>query len=130
MLHGVGTFIFQVETIKYLPSEAYVRYGLDDRATPADFVQSRYAGDTRGHTADPSQWEQVFAVCDFAGDELRELRLYPIELGFRKPRSQRGRPAIVQGAPAERIIGRVRSLSSRYGTRVELRDGIGVVVPQ
>jgi poly-gamma-glutamate synthesis protein (capsule biosynthesis protein) len=130
MLHGVGTFIFQVETIKYLPSEAYERYGLDDRATPADFVQSRYAGDTRGHTADPSQWEQVFAVCDFAGDELRELRLYPIELGFRKPRSQRGRPAIVQGAPAERIIGRVRSLSSRYGTRVELRDGIGVVVPQ
>jgi poly-gamma-glutamate synthesis protein (capsule biosynthesis protein) len=130
MLHGVGTFIFQVETIKYLPAEAYERYELGDRATPADFVQHRYRGDTRGHTADPSQWEQVFAVCDFAGEDLSELRLYPIELGFRRSRSQRGRPLMADDQLGKQIIGRVRDLSAKYGTMVDFRDGIGVVMPR
>ena len=47
MLHGIGTFIFQIETMKYLPAEAYQRYGLGDRATPADFIcalPGRHAG--------------------------------------------------------------------------------------
>src|SRR5215470_13853094 len=65
MLHGVGTFIFQIETMKYLPAEAYERYDLGDRATPADFIAARYQDDTRGHAGDPLQWEQMFAVCDF-----------------------------------------------------------------
>ncbi len=130
MLHGIGTFIFQVETIKYLPAEAYERYDLGDRATPADFVQSRYQGDTRGHTADPSQWEQVFAVCDFLGDDLSEVRLYPIDLGCKRARSQRGRPLLADEQVAKRIIGRVQALSAKYGTTVSLRDGIGIVKPR
>ena len=46
MLHGIGAFIFQVETMRFLPAEAYERYDLSDRATPADFIQARYQGDT------------------------------------------------------------------------------------
>jgi hypothetical protein len=53
MLHGVGTFIFQIETMKYLPAEAYERYDLGDRATAADFVDARYQGGTKGHAGDP-----------------------------------------------------------------------------
>jgi poly-gamma-glutamate synthesis protein (capsule biosynthesis protein) len=56
MLHGIGAFIFQVETMKFLPAEAYERYRLGDRATPADFIAARYQGDTRGHAADPLQY--------------------------------------------------------------------------
>ena len=41
MLHGVGTFIFQIETMKYLPAEAYERYDLGERATPGDFIEAR-----------------------------------------------------------------------------------------
>lgn len=127
VFHGLGTFIFQLETVEFLPSEAYERYHLDDRATPADFLGTRYADDSRGHTADPRQWEQFFAVCDFAEQELKEVRLYPLELGFRTPRSQRGRPLLAEGETAERIISRVAELSRCYGTHVEFRDGIGVI---
>jgi poly-gamma-glutamate capsule biosynthesis protein CapA/YwtB (metallophosphatase superfamily) len=127
IFHGLGTFVFQLETLRYLPAEAYERYDLGERATPADFVRARYADDTRGHTADPMQWEQVFAVCDFAGDALREIRLYPLELGYRLPRSQRGRPLLATGEAAERVIGRVAELSRRYGTHVAYRDGVGVI---
>jgi poly-gamma-glutamate synthesis protein (capsule biosynthesis protein) len=129
IFHSLGTFVFHLEKPRFLPHEAYERYGLGERATPADFVAARYADDTRGHAGDPTQWEQVFAVCDFAGDAVREIRLYPIELGFQRPRSQRGRPLRAEPAAAQRILERVARLSKKYGTVVECCDGIGVIRP-
>jgi hypothetical protein len=102
MLHGVGTFVFQIETMKYLPAEAYQRYGLDDRATPADFIAARYQDDTLGHAADSAQWEQMFAVCEFSGDDLAGLRLYPIDLGHQRPHGPRPSDA---GGPGSRRSG-------------------------
>jgi poly-gamma-glutamate synthesis protein (capsule biosynthesis protein) len=127
LLHGVGTFIFQIELMKYLPAEAYERYDLGERATPADFVEARYQGDTKGHAGDPLQWEQAFAVCDFVGDRLAEIRIYPIDLGHQRPRTQRGRPVPAQGEMADRILKRIQRLSAKYGTKVDIRDAIGIV---
>ena len=127
LLHGVGTFIFQIETMKYLPAEAYERYNLGDRATPADFIDTRYGHGTKGHAGDPLQWEQVFSVCDFEGDRLSEIRIYPIDLGHKRPRSQRGRPVPAQGEMAQRILSRIQKLSAKYDTKVDIRDGVGVV---
>jgi poly-gamma-glutamate capsule biosynthesis protein CapA/YwtB (metallophosphatase superfamily) len=127
LLHGLGTFVFQVEAARYLPAEAYERYGLGERATPADFTEARYQGGTRGHAGDPLQWEQVFATCSFAGTELRDIRLYPIDLGFGRPRTQRGRPILADAETGERILRRVQRLSAKYGSAVEIEDAIGVV---
>ena len=127
MLHGVGTFVFQIETMKYLPAEAYQRYGLDDRATPADFIAARYKDDTVGHAADAAQWEQMFAMCEFSGDNLVSLRLHPIDLGHQRPRTSRGRPMLADRVVADRVLARVERLSSKYGTRIDRREGLGVV---
>ncbi len=61
----------------------------DDRATPADFgnIAARYKDDTLGPAAGPAQWEQMFAVCEFSGDNLASLRLHPIDLGHQRPRT-------------------------------------------
>lgn len=127
IFHGLGAFVFEIETLRTIAPTNYERYGLDERATPADYVRARYANDTRGHTADPLQWEQLFAVCEFAGRELKTIRLHPLDLGFRRPRSQRGRPVLAGPEIAERVIARVARLSARYGTRIAYRDGAGVV---
>jgi poly-gamma-glutamate capsule biosynthesis protein CapA/YwtB (metallophosphatase superfamily) len=127
MLHGIGTFVFQIETMKYLPAEAYQRYRLDERATPADFIAARYQDDTLGHAADPAQWEQMFAICEFSGDDLAGLQLYPIDLGHQRPRTGRGRPILADQVVADRVLARVERLSAKYGTRIERRDGIGIV---
>jgi poly-gamma-glutamate synthesis protein (capsule biosynthesis protein) len=63
----------------------------------------------------------------FDGDALDELRLYPIELGWKKTRSQRGRPMLARGELADKIIGIMAELSEPYGTEVLNRDGVGVV---
>jgi poly-gamma-glutamate synthesis protein (capsule biosynthesis protein) len=127
LLHGVGTFVFQIELMKYLPAEAYERYDLDERATPADFIEARYQGGTRGHAGDPVQWEQAFVMCDFVEEQLVEIRIYPIDLGHKRPRSQRGRPLPAKGETADRILKRIQRLSAKYGTNVEINEGIGVV---
>lgn len=129
LFHGLGTFIFELETIQNLPAEAYERFDLDDRATPRDFIRGRYRQDTVGHTSDPLQWRQMVATCDFVRGELRGIKLYPIDLGFNSPRSQRGRPMIVEGDMAVEIIERVAALSEMYGTKVTFTDGIGVIQP-
>jgi poly-gamma-glutamate synthesis protein (capsule biosynthesis protein) len=127
LLHGVGTFIFQIELMRYRPAEAYERYDLGERATPADFIEARYQDGSKGHAGDPLQWEQAFAICDFVGDRLAEIRIHPIDLGHGRPRPQRGRPVPAQGEMADRILKRIQRLSAKYGTKVEIHDGIGVV---
>jgi poly-gamma-glutamate capsule biosynthesis protein CapA/YwtB (metallophosphatase superfamily) len=130
IFYSLGAFIFEIETQRFLPEEAYERYGLGERATPADFLARRYADDTRGHTGDPAFWRQICAVCDYTAAGLKQIRLYPVELGYGKPRTQRGRPLLAEAAVGEAIIERVARLSRRYGTEVVYRDGIGVIEVQ
>jgi poly-gamma-glutamate capsule biosynthesis protein CapA/YwtB (metallophosphatase superfamily) len=129
IFYGLGIFIFQLETVRYLPEEAYERYGLGIDATPFDFSNTRYAGDTRGHPADPLQWEQAFFECDFTRQGLAEIRIHPIELGFGRPRYQRGRPMIAGPAVAERVLDRITEISKKYGTVIDRRNDIGVIHP-
>jgi poly-gamma-glutamate synthesis protein (capsule biosynthesis protein) len=129
LFHGLGTFIFQVETVKYLPSECYERYGLGDQATPSDYVDRHYRGGSRGHTGEATQWEQMFAVVDYDGDRLHEIRLYPIDLGFNSPPSQRGRPMLADPATGARILKRLQRLSAPLGTVVRIESGVGIITP-
>jgi poly-gamma-glutamate capsule biosynthesis protein CapA/YwtB (metallophosphatase superfamily) len=128
ILHGLGTFVFQLETVRFLPQEAYDRYGLGTEASPADFIEARYQGDTRGHTADRAQWEQALSICRFEGGALRAITLHPLDLGFRQARTRRGRPVLAEGEVAARVIGRVTELCARYGVRVEERGGVATVL--
>ena len=108
--------------MKYLPAEAYERYDLGDRATPADFIEARYQGGTRASWRSPAMGTG-FAVCDFVGERLAEIRIHPIDLGHKRPRTQRGRPVPAKGEMADRILNRIQRLSAKYGTKVEITTG-------
>jgi poly-gamma-glutamate capsule biosynthesis protein CapA/YwtB (metallophosphatase superfamily) len=128
VFYSLGSFVFQLETIRYLPQEAYDRYGLDHMATPVDFVKARYQNDTVGHPADPLQWQQICAVCHYRAGMVKEIALYPLDLGHGRPRSQRGRPLIADEELGEKIIGRVARLSRRLGTEVSFAKGQGLII--
>jgi poly-gamma-glutamate capsule biosynthesis protein CapA/YwtB (metallophosphatase superfamily) len=127
IFYSVGNFIFQNETVGFFPADAYERFDLDLRATPSDFLDARTAGGKKGHPAEPAYWENMFAVCEFAERELKEIRIYPIDQGFGRPRPQRGRPLLAEGEVAKRVLDRVARLSKRYGTEVAVRNGVGVI---
>jgi poly-gamma-glutamate synthesis protein (capsule biosynthesis protein) len=64
---------------------------------------------------------------EYKGDRLRELKLYPIELGQGKPRSQRGRPVLADEKMGATILGVVKKLSEPYGTEITVEGNVGVV---
>ncbi len=127
IFYSVGNFIFQNETVGFFPADAYERFDLDLRATPSDFLDARTAGGKKGHPAEPAYWENMFAICEFAERKLKEIRIYPIDQGFGRPRPQRGRPLLAEGEVAERVLDRVARLSKRYGTNVAVRNGVGLI---
>ena len=127
IFYSVGNFVFQNETVGFFPADAYERFDLDLKATPSDFLDARTAGGKKGHPSDPAYWENMFAVCKFEAKKLLEIKIFPIDQGFGRPRPQRGRPVLADGAVANRVIERVTRLSRRYGTKITSRDGVGVI---
>ncbi|HVA14192.1 MAG TPA: CapA family protein [Stellaceae bacterium] len=120
ILYSLGNFIFQNDNVPVFPAEAYARFGLDDNATPTDFLDARTGNETRGFPASPEYWHGIAAMCDFRGGKLARLDLHPLDLGHGTSRAQRGRPMLAQGKTAAAILDRVRRLSERYGAAVAI----------
>jgi poly-gamma-glutamate capsule biosynthesis protein CapA/YwtB (metallophosphatase superfamily) len=127
IFYSLGAFIFHLETVRYLPAEAYSRYGLTHEDGPSDFLKSRYLCDSKGHPSDPIQWQQILAHCNYEGGNLAEVILYPLDLGYGKPRTQRGRPLLADNDLGEKIISRLSRLSGKFGVKIDFVDGKGIV---
>jgi len=130
IFYSLGNFIFQNETSDSLPSDLYEPYALGEEALPADLMNARYKNGTVGFPASPIWYESVVAVPYFKGHKLSELRLYPIELGQKAPRSQRGTPRLANDEVAREIIHRLATLSAPFGTKITLENGLGIWQPE
>lgn len=127
IFHSLGNFIFQNEAIGAFPAEAYARFGLGADAMPSEFLDARTGKDSRGFPASPEFWHGCAARCEFEASRLARVRLYPLDLGHGRPRAQRGRPLLAQGAVADAILGRIEALSAPYGTQFA-REGDTLVM--
>lgn len=124
ILYSLGNFIFQNDNVPVFPAEAYQRFGLDEKATPTDFLDARTGKETRGFPAASEYWHGIAAACDFRGGRLARLDLHPLDLGHGRPRAQRGRPMLAEGKTAAAILDRVKRLSERYGTKIAVENGL------
>jgi poly-gamma-glutamate capsule biosynthesis protein CapA/YwtB (metallophosphatase superfamily) len=127
IFYSLANFLFQNETLLRLPHENYEHYGLGTEAHVADFNDARYNKDRRGFPATPEYWESVIAVPAWKGKELVAIKLYPISLGFGKPRTVRGRPLLAGADLSKKIIEDLQRLSKPFGTTIDFKDGIGIV---
>ena len=129
ILYGLGDFVFENETLLRQPPENYAPLGmtLESGAGVGEFNDRRSNNDTIGFPADPRIWESVIAMPRFDGKQLTELKLYPISLGYKKPRPRRGWPMLATGELGKKILDDVVKFSAPFGTMIDFRDGIGVV---
>lgn len=127
ILHSLGNFIFQSDLVEAYPSDVYGRFGLGPESTPADFIDARSKNDTSGFGPVAGFWHGLLAECEFRGRKLAALRLHPLDLGFGRPRAERGRPLLARGEVARETLERVQRLSQRYGTRMSIEGETGVV---
>jgi poly-gamma-glutamate capsule biosynthesis protein CapA/YwtB (metallophosphatase superfamily) len=129
IFYGLANFIFENETLLRQPPENYEPLGmtLESGAGVGDFNERRSNNDTTGFPADSHYWESVIAMPRFVGKKLAEVKLYPISLGFKKPRSQRGWPMLAPPDLSKKIIDDVTKFSAPFGTKIAYNDGIGVL---
>jgi poly-gamma-glutamate capsule biosynthesis protein CapA/YwtB (metallophosphatase superfamily) len=129
IFYSLANFIFQNETVEFLPAENYAEFGLGPEATPAEFNDRRYQNDTTGFPADARVWESVVALPAFSAGKLQQIELLPITLGQKKSRSQRGRPVLAAPAEGLAILEHIGKLSAPYGVRVAVERNRGVIRP-
>jgi poly-gamma-glutamate capsule biosynthesis protein CapA/YwtB (metallophosphatase superfamily) len=128
IFYSLGDFIFENETMPFQPAESYDQLHLPDSATVADFFDTRTGNDTRGFPVNKDVWESAIAEVTFHPDHtLYKITLIPISLGYKEPRSQRGRPRLAAPDQAKAIIDELTKLSAPYGTTVVWNNGEGVI---
>jgi poly-gamma-glutamate synthesis protein (capsule biosynthesis protein) len=125
IFYSLGNFIYQNETVLRLPSGYYEQMGLGSGATPADAYDARTDKGRRGRPVDPAYWEAVLARVVFKSGELSSIELYPVEVGFGRSRSQRGRPVLASGTAAAQILAKMDQLSQPFGVKVCDECGVG-----
>jgi poly-gamma-glutamate capsule biosynthesis protein CapA/YwtB (metallophosphatase superfamily) len=128
IFYSLGNFIFENETMLFQPAESYDELRLPDTATVADFFDARSGNDTRGFPVNKNVWESAIAEVTFHPDHtLDKITLIPISLGYKEPRSQRGRPRLAATEQAKTIVDELTSLSAPYGTTIRWNNGEGVI---
>lgn len=119
IFYSLANFIFQNETVRFLPGDMYRRYGVPSDAHPGDIQDARIgSSDTGGFPGQRWYWESVIAVPRFDDGQLTEIRLFPITLGFGNPRPQRGRPRLADAEAGQRIIATLKELSEPFGVSI------------
>jgi len=127
IFHSLGNFIFQNETVEWLPQPAYEGFGLSDKDTPGDWGWGRSQDGKRGHAANPVFYRSAVAECRFENHRLCEIWLHPIDMGFGRSIGQRGRPVMARGAVASEILIWLQRVSKPYGTEIAIEGEKGVI---
>jgi len=128
IFYSLGNYSMQNGTMSPQPYDQYAASGLDDDVNNlADFYYAREGNDDKSFPAESRFWESMIAVPTFHNGSLVDIKLYPTDLGFGKPRPQRGRSKMANAALAKKIIDRVAKLSQPYGTQIRFENGIGVI---
>jgi poly-gamma-glutamate synthesis protein (capsule biosynthesis protein) len=125
IIYSLANPIYGGFTRRRIPMECYEMFGLGLDSTPLEFMKKKGV---------PIEWLQsLLAVFTLEGEKgsrkLVDFKLYPIDGGADKPYSQFGvRPILVKNEKiAKKIINRYQKLSDPFGTKIEYKNGIGIV---
>jgi poly-gamma-glutamate capsule biosynthesis protein CapA/YwtB (metallophosphatase superfamily) len=129
IFYSLGNFIFQNETVQRVPPPGYALQHLGNGDTPGDWGMARSGDGEYGFAADPVFYQTIVPVCEFRRGVLAEIRCYPVDLGFGKPMSQRGRPLLASGESAQAILTWLQAVSRPYGTAIAIEGDIGIIRP-
>lgn len=121
IFYSLGNFIFETETVEYQPYDAYAGKGMPSDTKVGSYMLKRTKNRTAGYMVLPEIWEAVMASWIVEDGRITEAKLYPIELGMGKPWAQLGVPRL---SGDEKVLERIATLSSRYGTAFDIHDGV------
>ncbi|MER8785544.1 CapA family protein [Mesorhizobium sp. M1006] len=133
IFYSLGNFIYdQLRTP--VGADMFEIYGKDPRVdTDAEVtVEEEAKGYPRAEgfvnaLSAPVYYESIITVSRFEQNQLAELRLYPIELGYLKRFANRGVPRLAPAPQAQAILERLQKLSEPFGTEIAIDNNVGVI---
>ncbi|RWA97021.1 MAG: CapA family protein [Mesorhizobium sp.] len=133
IFYSLGNFMFDPLRTP-VGADMYANYGKDPRvATDAEVTVDEEA---KGYpTADgfveafsaTTFYESVITICRFEQNQIAELRLYPVELGYSKRFANRGVPSLASPSQAKAILERLQKLSEPFGTQIDIENDVGII---
>ena len=124
ILYSIGNFIFQTETVEFQPWDAYANRSMPLDTKVGAYMDDRSCGGTKGYCVQWPIWNAVLPSWTIEDGVLTELKLYPIDLGMEKVRSQKGLP-VLNGS--HETLEYMQKLCDHYGTKIDICDGVGTV---
>ena len=121
ILYGMGLFMLKAQ-IKAMQETVF-------RVWPDATGHAPKPGGGGDGGGTPPRWlEGVIAVVDYdARGRERQVRLYPIDLTGGGDRALRGLPRLAQGETAARILAELQADSAEFGTKIQVKDFVGVI---
>lgn len=123
VLHGLGNFILQHESMVLVPEEQYIKAGTTraDTTGVGEVINLRNQGGKIGLASDPDAWVSFFASVEWSPSGMK-VKLIPIEIDSRK---NNGLPRMA--IEADSILEAVERLSAEWNTAFT-REGNALVV--
>jgi len=124
IFYSLGNFCFQSNMVEHQPSDMLDKYGLSN-ISDVQALAARNKDWTIGQHTQPENFLTAIPYLEFEDGKLTHLELKPVDLGFDKPRTQKGLPYPSEGAVAKEIFETLQALSQPYGVKMSQReDGI------
>jgi len=126
IFYGMGDFVFQYEQVERHPAEFYERFGLGDDATPEELLRT---GGAWKFPEAREAWESFAASLCFINDQVVQVRILPLDLGFGKPLPIRGHPLYADKKLGKYIIDQLKTRSEEFGTKIsyKTKENIGLL---
>lgn len=124
IFYSLGNFIFQLKTLRSISAEVFDQVGLDIITSHKDDFWHLF----RKRQMEERRWLTVVPWVVFSDGELEEVTLYPISMnpGAARP-GARGRPFLADEETGKKIVEKMITLSTSYGTQISYQEGVGRV---
>jgi poly-gamma-glutamate synthesis protein (capsule biosynthesis protein) len=75
-----------------------------------------------------TMWESIFATTTWEGGQLKEIRIYPIDLNAAGSKPK-GVPSFAAPELAKKILNELKTISAPFGTNVQIEGDVGIIRP-
>lgn len=117
--YGLSNFVFQQQISPY----SWTDEGKDQPW--GDLNAKRF-----GWLSGQANLEALLVEGKYDDGALKELRIYPADLGPERVGSRLGIPELASEAKATEMLGRVAEYSEPFGTKIEIEGRVGIVRPE
>ena len=123
IFHSLGDLFFEIN-LAVQPSS---QEEFEDSSDPAVTDDAVFAADFWDHMGPEPIYQSAMVVSRFDKNQLSEIRIYPIDLGWERRAADRGTPRIALPEMAQKILQAQQKYSAEYGTKVAIENNIGII---